>query len=99
MIDIINTPIVPRGSHPLRDALRRHDERQFRLDVGLSDILSTAVEQWARKNRTRNPELLGAMLTAVVSAVQAMAPEDEWETVGAILAEELRARLSVRQVN
>lgn len=99
MPDLIIPTSSPRGSHPLRDALRARSERTFRHDVELSDVLSLAVQQWAKKRRTRNPEVLGALLTAMCSAVQAMAPPEEWGEVAVILAEELRGRLTVRQVN
>lgn len=99
MSELIIPASVPRGSHKLRDALRERSEKAFRNDVALSDVLSLAVQHTARKRRMRNPEVLSALLTALASCVQAMAPEDEWRDVGAILAEELRARLTVAQVN
>jgi hypothetical protein len=85
--------------NPLREALRERSEAQFRRGVELSDVMSVAVQQVARKRKLRNTEVLDAQLTALSSCVQAMAPEAEWDDIGAILAEELRARLTVKQVN
>lgn len=87
------------NSNPLKDFLRDRGERKFRNQVALADVLSLAVQQVARKRKLRNPDVLDALLTSIASAVQAMAPEEEWYEVAGILAEELRGRLTVRQVN
>jgi hypothetical protein len=79
--------------------LRRKDEAAFRFQVELVDILSTATQHFVRKRKTSNVQVLDALLTAVSSYVQFAAPEEEWADVGDTLAEELRQRLTIRQVN
>lgn len=79
--------------------LRERDEAEFRHGIELTDILSVVVAQLIKKNRLGKTDVLKALLTSLVSYVQFLAPEDEWEHVGDTLAHELRARLTPRQVN
>jgi hypothetical protein len=62
----------------------------------LSNALSRATVQTARQHRMRNTEVLDGLATALVSAVQAMAPETEWADVGVILADVIQRRLTVK---
>jgi len=91
--------IIPgrqRHSHPLRDILaEKPDRRRFKNQIDLVDALSAAVVKLAATNRMRVPEVLDALLTATASFIQSQAPKEEWGDVGAICAEELRARLVV----
>jgi hypothetical protein len=95
MTDLI-LPRAPRNA--LQEFLRTRDGQDFANTVQLSDRLSREVSAWAKKNKMRNAAVLKALLGSITSCVQAMAPEEEWEDVAAILAEELRGRLTVRQV-
>jgi hypothetical protein len=89
----------PGRSNPLREFLRSRDAKRFSTQVALSDALSRATAQTARKHRMRNTEVLDGLITALVSCVQAMAPENEWADVGHILADEVQRRLTVTGVN
>ena len=82
-------------THPLREALREKSGRYFLNHQILTAAFVEVTSAVARRQRMRNPELLEALLTTLVSAAQAMAPASEWDDVGAILADELRARLTV----
>lgn len=79
--------------------LRRKDEASFRFQVELVDILSTATQHFVTKRRCNSVDVLDALLGAVASYVQFAAPEEEWADVGDTLAEALRQRLTIRQVN
>ncbi|MDE2100359.1 MAG: hypothetical protein KGL39_24115 [Patescibacteria group bacterium] len=95
------TEILVKGyGHPARDGRLREfldtrSGRQFAMQVEMSDRMSRLVAEVARRHRMRNPEVLDAVLCALVSAVQAMAPEQEWGDIGQILAEVLIRRLTV----
>ena len=86
-------------SHPLRQFLDSRDARRFETQVALTDSLSLAAQRTARKYRMRQPEVLDGLVTALVSCVQAMAPETEWGEVGAVLADVIQRRLTVTGVN
>ena len=83
----------------LAQTLREKDERDFRLGIEMTDIMSVAAQRIAMKRGMRKAEIFKAIMTALVSYVQFLAPEDQWEDVGDTLANELKARLTVRQVN
>lgn len=81
----------------LREMLESADPRKFATQVALSNALSLAVQRTAVKHRMRNPEVLDGLLVALVSAVQAMAPAEEWAGIGVVLADVLQRKLTVRQ--
>lgn len=94
---IPHTP--PSRAHPLREFLRSRDGQQFREAVVMTDAVSKAVQRVLAGQKLKNANVMQALLTTLVSAVQAIAPEEEWNDVAIILAEELRARLTIDQVN
>lgn len=84
------------STHPLREFLADGpDPRRFHNQAALVDAISAAVQMAASRRRMRNPEVLDALLMATASFVQSVAPVGEWNDIGAILADELRARLQV----
>ena len=88
--------ILPRASHPLREELRKEpDERRFRNQVALTAAFTRSVRQVADQRKMSVLEMLDAILMTLTAFLQARAPVEEWETAGAILADELRARLTV----
>lgn len=95
---LISDTLRVRHSNPLREFLESRDGRKFATQVALSDALSRATQQTAKRHKMRNPEVLDGLITAIVSCVQAMAPEEEWGDVGAVLADVMRGRLTVRDV-
>lgn len=82
-------------SNRMRDALVRRDEGTFRNEVALTAAFTAATRRVMENRKLTNGELLNALLTTLVSAVQAKAPPEEWGDAGAILADELRSRLTV----
>jgi hypothetical protein len=94
---IIPRSLGPPRHHPLRELLRERDAKDFRDGVLMTDAVSRAVERVLTQQRLRNTHVLRALVTCLVSAVQAMAPTEEWADVGVILADEIRARLTVEQ--
>lgn len=96
MTDILLPASFGMGrANVLREFLDSRDGRRFQTQVVLSDALSRATQQTARRHRMRNPEVLDGLATALVSCVQAMAPHEEWADVGKILAETIQRRLTV----
>jgi hypothetical protein len=93
------TLIIPRTSNPLRVALRDRSKRQFANQVALADALSGTVVRVAKERQMRIPEVMDGLLCSICSVVQGAVPENEWDDVGAILADELRSRLTVTGVN
>lgn len=65
----------------------------------LVDIFNVAAQQWAVTRKMTNKDVVNALLMALCTYVQANAPYDRWEDMGDTLAEELRQRLTIRQVN
>ena len=96
---IIPEEFRPGRSNPLREFLQSRNGLKFKQEVALADALSLAVTRTAQKHRMRNPDVLNGLLASIVSCVQAMAPENEWASVGEILADELRQRLTVTGVS
>lgn len=82
-------------SHPLREALREKSGRHWLNHQILTSGFVSVVDAVSKRRAMRNPELLEALLTTLVGAVQAMAPPGEWHDVAEILAEELRNRLTI----
>lgn len=79
----------------LRHALRERSGHSFMNQVAMTDAMSHAVLRVTRDRRMRVPEVMDALLTTLVSFVQSQAPHEEWDDVGAILAEEMRRRMTV----
>lgn len=79
----------------LHDALTRTDEATFRNGVALTAAFTSAMRRVMDGRKMEKGDAMNALLTTLVSFVQAQAPVDEWDDVGAILAGELRARLTV----
>lgn len=84
-----------RQSHPLRDKLGSRDRGAFYSGVQMTDAVSKAVQKASRERGLDVAQTLDALLTVVASFVQSQAPVGEWQSVGEVLAEELRARLQV----
>ena len=92
--------ILPfRDSNPLREFLASRDGRRFKLQVAMSDAMSRTVQRVAREHKMQTKDVLDALLTALVSAVQAVAPPSEWGDVAEILADVMRDRLTVTGEN
>ena len=98
MGEIILPDFGPSRSNPFREYLRSRDGKKFRTQVLLSDAMSKAVSRVAKSNPMRTPEVLDGLVTALVSAVQATVPEDQWAVVSHILSDEVRDRLTVTGV-
>lgn len=95
--------LIPRSarmsrSNPLREFLDSRDGRKFETQVALSDALSRAAVQTAKRYKMRNPELIDGLITALVSCVQAIAPHDEWGDVSNILTDVIQRRLTITGV-
>ena len=88
-----------KQDNPLREFLESRDGRKFKLQVTMSDALSRTVQRVARDQRMQIKDVLDALLTALVSAVQASAPPSEWADVSEILADVLRDRLTITGEN
>lgn len=85
-------------SNPLAEYLRGRDAGDFADGVALTREMVKAVSRVAGKRHLSNKAILRAMVTTLASAVQAAAPESEWQEVGDILATEIKARLTVEAV-
>jgi hypothetical protein len=96
---IIPSSMRTRRSNPLREFLETRDGKKFRLQVTMSDALSSTVARVAKEHRMQTKDVLDAMVTALVSCAQAAAPHEEWNDVGAILADVVRDRMTVTGVN
>lgn len=79
----------------LRQVLRERSGQSFVNQIAMSDAMSNTVLRVTKNRRMRIPEVMDALLTTLVSFVQSQAPHEEWDDVGAILAEELRRRMTV----
>lgn len=86
-------------SHPLREFLDARSVRNFENGVALVDAMSKATQQTARGRKMRFPEVLEALLTSLVSAVQAGVPPGEWAEVGVVLADAMQRRLTITGEN
>lgn len=95
MTEILIPRSVASRLHPLREALRKRDERMFRNQVELAEGFQREVSVVTRRRRMRSPEVMDAVLMQLVCVVQAAVPTEEWGEVGKILADELRSRLTV----
>lgn len=73
-------------------------ERRFRTHARLAQCMAIAVEHAAKAERMNPAEIIEGVLTSLVSAVQASAPESEWSEVGARLSDEMKRRLTVTGV-
>jgi hypothetical protein len=94
------TLILPPGmrssrNSKLRDALGEHNAHTFATEMAMADALSMAAQKVARQHKLKGPDILRSVLTSLVSIVQSGIPESEWDEVGQILADEIRARLTV----
>lgn len=96
MSDII-IPSMPSRDGRLRDFLKGRSPRQFEVGAVMTDEIAKAVQRVASTYGLRNPEVLDGVLTALVSAVQYMAPHTEWAGIGMILSEQITRRLQVEQ--
>ena len=96
---IIREIMEAAGATHLRDLLRSRSTRQFAMQVALTDELTKAVKRSARSHKMRIAEVIDAMICALCSCVQSQAPEGEWGDVGAVIAEEIRRRMTVTGVN
>ena len=85
------------GDPRLREYLRGRTPRQFAIGVAMTDAVSRAVQKAAHQHGMDNQEVLEALVTALVSAVQRMAPVEQWKAVGVTLAEQVLRRLMVSQ--
>lgn len=85
-------------TNPLREFLDSRDGKRFETQVALSSALVHTTKRVAMARRLRAVEVLDGLLAALVSAVQAAVPENEWNDVGTILADVLRTRLTVTGV-
>lgn len=99
MTSLIIPGFSPSRGNPLREFLESRDGRKFKLQVAMSEAMSRTVQRVARAHRMQTKDVLDALLTSLVSAVQASAPETEWSDVAAILADVMRDRLTVTGVN
>lgn len=88
-------PYGRRRSHPLRDKLGTRDEKTFRDGVAMTDAVARAVQRTCGERGLDIPQVLETLLTTLVAFVQSQAPSSEWDSVGVVLADELRARLTV----
>lgn len=79
----------------LRQVLRERSGQSFVNQIAMTDAMSNTVLRVTKNRRMRIPEVMDALLTTLVSFVQSQAPHEEWDDVGAILAEELRRRMTV----
>lgn len=96
---IVHEIMEATGATHLRDMLRTRSVRQFTTQVAMSDELTKAVKRCARSHKMRIHEVIDAMMCALCSCVQSQAPEAEWGDVGAVIAEEIRRRMTVTGVN
>jgi hypothetical protein len=81
------------------DELRRHDEDSFRKQAALSDVFTVAVQRMQIMHNMDNQEVASAMLMALATYVQFAAPPDRWAEIGESLAEGLRRKVMIRQIN
>lgn len=88
--------ILPyRRSNRFRDKLQKRDERTFRNQVAMTDAVARAVQRTSTERGLDVAQTLDTLLTVIASFVQSQAPTSEWGDVGAVLSDELRARLTV----
>lgn len=96
---IIPDQFRPSRSNPLREFLESRDGNRFRTQVALTHAMTQAVAQVSRQRKMQAHEVLDALLTQLVSAVQAAAPPSEWAEAGAVLADVLQSRLTIKSEN
>lgn len=88
---------TPPGYHPFREFLRTRDGQDFREGAVLTAGVAEVTQRLCRRHGFRELNIVRALVTALVSFVQAAVPADAWAETGAILADEIRARLTVEQ--
>ena len=81
----------------LREFLRGRSKRQFANGAGMSDAVATAVQSYASVQGLNKLELIDALITVAVSAVQSQVPPEHWGDMARTIAEQVLRRLMVDQ--
>lgn len=81
----------------LREFIKGTSKRRFVAGAELSKYMSAAVQVVSETHDLRVPEVLEAITTTLVAAVQCSLPATEWADTAKVLAEQVQRRLMVRQ--